>query len=107
MIVRHLHTVHALLSVLAQPTLEMQTLRAVLTVDGRFPTRRTWERRLRAIPTTLPAQIGCRGRALVALIQPWATCGRAAAIDSTLLRAHGGVWHKRDREAGPRPPHLD
>ena len=84
MIVRHLHTVHALLSVLAQPTLEMQTLRTVLTVDGRFPTRRTWERRLRAIPTTLPTQIRCLGQALVALIQPWATCGRAAAIDSTL-----------------------
>ena len=99
MIVRHLHTVHALLSVLAEPTPEMQTLRAVLTVDGRFPTRRTWERRLHTIPATLPAQIGCLGRALVASIQPWAMCGRAAAIDSTLLRARGGVWHKKDREA--------
>jgi hypothetical protein len=103
MIVRHLHTVHELLSVLAQPTPEMQTLRALLMVNGRFPTRRTWERRLQAIPATLPAQIGCLGRALVALIQPWATCGRAAAIDSTLLRARGGVWHKRDREAGIVP----
>jgi hypothetical protein len=103
MIVRHLHTVHALLSVLAQPTPEMQTLRAVLTVDGRFPTRRTWERRLQAIPATLPAQIGCLGRALVARIQPWARCGRAVAIDSTVLRARGGVWHKKDREAGIVP----
>jgi hypothetical protein len=103
MIVRHLHTVHALLSVLAQPTREMQTLRAVLTVDGRFPTRRTWERRLHTIPATLPAQIGCLGRALVARIQPWAMCGRAAAIDSTLWRARGGVWHKKDREAGLVP----
>jgi hypothetical protein len=103
MIVRHLHTVHELLSVLAQPTLEMQTLRTLLTVDGRFPTRRTWERRLRAIPATLPAQIGCLGRALVALIQPWARCGRAAAIDSTVLRARGGVWHQKDREAGIVP----
>jgi hypothetical protein len=73
MIVRHLHTVHELLSVLAQPTPEMQPLRALLMVNGRFPTRRTWERRLQAIPATLPAQIGCLGRALVALIQPWAT----------------------------------
>ena len=103
MMVRHLHTVHELLSVLAQPTLEMQTLRTLLTVDGRFPTRRTWERRLRAIPATLPAQIGCLGRALVALIQPWARCGRAAAIDSTGLRARGGVWHQKDREAGIVP----
>jgi hypothetical protein len=103
MIVRHLHTVHALLSVLAQPTPERQTLRALLTVDGRFPTRRTWERRLRAIPATLPAQIGGLGRALVAVIQPWAQCGRAAAIDSTVLRARGGVWHKKDRQAGIVP----
>jgi hypothetical protein len=103
MIVRHLHTVHALLSVLAQPTPEMQTLRALLTVDGRFPTRRTWERRLQAMPATLPAQIGCLGRALVAMIRPWTRCGRAAAIDSTVLRARGGVWHKKDREAGIVP----
>jgi hypothetical protein len=103
MIVRHLHTVHTLLSVLAQPTSEMQALRALLTVDGRFPTCRTWERRLQAVPMTLPAQIGCLGRALVAMIRPWASCGRAAAIDSTVLRARGGVWHKKDREAGIVP----
>lgn len=103
MIVRHVHTVHTLLSVLAQPTPEMQTLRARLTVDGRFPARRTWERRLQAIPGTRPAQSGCRGRALVALMQPWASCGRAAAIDSTVWRARGGVWHKKDRDAGVVP----
>ena len=103
MIVRHVHTVHTLLSVLAQPTPEMQTLRALLTVGGRFPARRTWERRLQAIPATLPAQIGCLGRALVSRIQPWARCGRAAAIDSTVLRARGGVWHKKDRDAGVAP----
>jgi hypothetical protein len=103
LIVRHVPTVHTLLSVLAQPTPEMQTLRALLTVRGRFPTRRTWERRLQAIPPTLPAHIGCLGRALVAMMQPWARCGRAAAIDSTVLRARGGVWHTTDREAGIGP----
>jgi hypothetical protein len=61
MIVRHLHKVHELLSVLEQPTAEMQALRAVLTIDRRYPARRTWERRLKAIPATLPAQIGCFG----------------------------------------------
>ena len=30
-------------------------------------------------------------------------CGRAVAIDSTVLRARGGVWHKKDREAGVVP----
>jgi len=103
MIVRHLHKVHELLSVLDQPTDEMQALRALLTERGRYPSRRTWERRLKAMPNTLPAQIGCLGRYLVALIQPWANCGRAVAIDSTVLRANGGVWHKKDREKGEVP----
>ncbi len=103
MIVRHLHKVHELLTVLEQPTAEMQTLRGLLTENGRYPSRRTWERRLKAMPDTLPRQIGCLGRYLVALIQPWATCGRAAAIDSTPLRGNGGVWHKKDREKGVVP----
>ncbi len=103
MIVKHLTTVYSLLSVLEQPSTEMQTLRQLLHEQGRFPTRRTWERRLQAMPSTLPAQIGLVGRLLVALIQPWATCGRAAAIDSTLLHANGGVWHKKDRDAGQVP----
>jgi hypothetical protein len=103
MIVRRLPTVHALLAVLDQPTPEMQTLRALLQEQGRYPSRRTWERRLQAIPATLPAQIGCLGRYLVALIDPWQQDGRAAAIDSTPLRACGGVWHQKDRQAGSVP----
>jgi len=103
MIVRHLHTVHELLSVLEQPTPEMQTLRGELCFEGHYPTRRTWERRLKALPDSLPAQIGCLGRYLLELIQPWVNCGRAAAIDSTVLRSRGGVWHKKDRESGEIP----
>ena len=103
MIVKHLQNVHELLSVLSQPTAEMQQLRAELTHEGRFPTRRTFERRLTAIPDSLPAQIGCLGRTLVQLIQPFSECGRAAAIDSTVLRARGGVWHKKDRASGVVP----
>ena len=103
MIVRHLHNVHELLSVLAQPTAEMQRLRDLLAEHGRFPARRTWERRLKALPETLPAQIGCLGRHLLELIQPWATSGRAVAIDSTVLRARGGVWHQKHREKGEVP----
>jgi hypothetical protein len=103
MIVRHLHSPGELLAVLQQPTDEMQTLRPLLTHNGRFPTRRTWERRLAALPATLPAQIGCLGRHLVSLIQPWRQHGCAAAIDSTVLRAKGGVWHKKHREAGVVP----
>jgi hypothetical protein len=103
MMVRHLHNVHELLSVLAQPTAEMQRLRPLLCEQGRFPARRTWERRLKAMPDTLPAQIGCLGRHLLDLIQPWRTSGRAVAIDSTILRARGGVWHQKHREQGELP----
>ena len=103
MIVRHLHKVNELLSVLAQPTAEMATLRALLHEQATFPSRRTWERRLQAIPQTLPAQIGCLGRHLLDLIQPWVSCGRAVAIDSTILRARGGVWHQKHREKGEIP----
>ena len=104
MIVRHLHTVHELLSVLEQPTQEMKQLRALLVEKGAYPTRRTFERRLAQLPQTLPAQIGCLGRHLVALIRPWSECGRAIALDSTVLRAKdGAVWHKKDKEAGKVP----
>jgi hypothetical protein len=104
MVLRQLATVHALVAVLDQPTPEMQHLRQLLMEDGRYPSRRTFERRLAAIPETLPAQIACLGRHLLALIQPWTDAGRAVAIDSTVVRAFGGaVWHKRDREAGQVP----
>jgi len=103
MIVRHLTTVHSLLAVLEQPTPEMEYLRSMLTQDGHYPSRRTWERRLNTIPDTLPAQIACLGRHLVDLIQPFAESGRAAALDSTILQARGGVWHKKHREAGEIP----
>lgn len=103
MIVKHLHKVHELLSVLNEPTFEMQQLRKLLTENERYPSRRTWERRLKGLPTSLPAQIGCLGRYLVELIAPWASCGRAVALDSTILRSNGGVWHKKDREQGKVP----
>ncbi len=103
MIVQHLQKVHELLAVLDEPTAEMQMLRNLLTEGGRYPTRRTWERRLKALPASLPAQIGCLGRYLVALIQPWLTCGRAVAIDSTILLANGGVWHQKHRAKGEVP----
>lgn len=103
MIVQHLHKVHELLTALDQPTAEMQALRALLTEGGRYPTRRTWERRLKQLPESLPAQIGCLGRYLVALMQPWLAHGRAVAIDSTILLANGGVWHQKHRAQGEVP----
>jgi hypothetical protein len=103
MVVRHLPTVHALLGVLTQPTAEMEQVRQLLSEEGRFPSRRTCERRLARIPEQLPAQIACLGSCLVALLVPWPSGGRAAAIDSTALVAKGGVWHRKHREAGIVP----
>ena len=91
-LIKHLSKVYELLGVLEQPTAEMRALRLLLTTqDGRYPSRRTFEWRLKAMPETLPPQIACLGQELVESIQPWARCGRAAALDSTLLRAQGGV----------------
>jgi hypothetical protein len=103
MILRRLHKVGELLAVLDEPTPEMRMVRKLLREKGRFPARRTFERRMRALPERLPAQIGCLGRHLVGLLVPWERSGRAVALDSTLLRARGGVWHKKDREAGVVP----
>jgi len=103
MIVRHLPKVHSLLAVVAEPTPQMSQLRQLLTEDGRFPSRRTWERRLKAIPQTLPGPDRLLGCYLVQLVKPWEECGRAAAIDSTPLRSKGGVWHKKHRQAGIVP----
>jgi hypothetical protein len=103
MLVRHLHRPGELLAVLNEPTAEMLAVRHLLLEQGHFPSRRTWERRLKRLPEALPAQIACLGHCLVAQIRPWATCGRAVAIDSTVLHARGGVWHAKHREQGVVP----
>jgi hypothetical protein len=104
MVIRRLYTAYSLLAFLDQDTDLTFSLRALITDEqGRFPSRRTWERRLQALPDDLPGLIGCLGRHLVRLMQPWGQNGRAAALDSTALRAKGGVWHKKHREAGVVP----
>lgn len=103
MIVRRLPTPHLLVAVLNEPTAEMAELRTLLSEHGRFPCRRTWERRLARVPDTLPAQIAWFGEHLAALIKPWQDGSPIAAIDSTVIRAHGGVWHKKHRDANLVP----
>ena len=103
MILRRLHRVGELLAVLEEPTPGMKMVRELLSEQGRFPTRRTFQRRLKALPERLPEQIGCLGRYLVEVLKPWESRGRAVALDSTVLQAKGGVWHKKDREAGIVP----
>ena len=103
MIIRHLSTAYAFLTLLAQDDPVAQQVRGLLREHGRFPTRRTWERRLAALPQPLPGLIGCFGRHLVAVLTPWASHGRAVAVDSTPWKTSGGVWHKKHKEQGEMP----
>jgi hypothetical protein len=103
MVLRRLYRVHELFSVLSEPSAEIAEIRALLFPDGKMPARRTFERRLKRLPTTLPALIACLGHHLVQLYQPWERCARAVAADSTTLRACGAPWHMNDRKAGVVP----
>ena len=103
MIVRRLHKVGELLAVLEEESAQMREVRQLLFEGGRFPSRRTFQRRLKTLPNSLPDQIGCLGRYLVEVLKPWESRGRALALDSTTLQAKGGVWHKKDKEAGIVP----
>src|SRR5215470_10355154 len=83
MIIRRLYSAYSLLAFLDQESELTHQLRQMLTEQGRFPSRRTWERRLAALPDSLPGLIGCLGRYLVSLLVPWGNQGGVAAVDST------------------------
>jgi hypothetical protein len=103
MIIRHLYSASALLAFLQQEDALSVRLREMLEENGRFPSRRTWERRLKTLPEHLPGLIGCLGKYLVEELHPFEGLGRAAAMDSTALKTGGGVWHKKHRESGEIP----
>jgi hypothetical protein len=103
MIIRRLYTAYSLLAFLEQDDYVAQQLKALLHEDGKFPSRRTWERRLAQLPANLPALIGYFGRHLVGVLKAWTDGGRAAAFDSTKLDTGGGVWHKKAKEKGEIP----
>jgi hypothetical protein len=103
MMIRRLYTADALLTFLEQEDTVARQWRPLLYAHGRFPTRRTWERRLTALPQHLPGWIGGFGRHLVALLTPWPSHGRAAAVDSPAWNTSGGVWHKKPKAPGEIP----
>jgi len=103
MIIRRLYSAYALLRFLEQDDPVPAELRRLLVANGQFPSRRTWERRLAALPATLPGLIGYGGRHLVELLKPWTHQGRAVSFDSTALATAGGVWHKKHRDLGEIP----
>ena len=103
MVARRLHTPHALLAFLEQDDLVATRVRECLLENGCFPSRRTWERRLNALPDDLPRTIAALGCWLVTALKPWGRRKHATALDSTALRTSGGQWHKKHREAGIVP----
>jgi hypothetical protein len=103
MTIRRLYSAASLLNFLAQETELTCQLRSVLTQNGHFPARRTWEQRLKTLPKSLPGLVGSLGRCLVDIVQPWQNSRRAVALDSTPLHAKGGVWHKKHRDRGEVP----
>jgi hypothetical protein len=106
MILRRLHKVGELLAVLQEDTPQMREVRQLLSEGGRFPSKRTFQRRLKALPNSLPEQIGALGRHLVEVLNPWESRGRAVALDSTTLQAKGGVWHKKDNRSRQSASHF-
>ena len=103
MIIRRLYSPHALLSFLEQDDCVAARVGELLAEDGQRPSRRTLERRLEALSDRLPHIIGLLGRCLVeAAVPDWERCP-VAAVDSTALKTCGGVWHRKDREAGVVP----
>jgi hypothetical protein len=103
MAMKGLPRVHEVYSVLRQFTPDIIELRALLFPNGKMPSRRTFERRLKRLPQHLPDWIAYLGEHLVSLYQPWQHSARAAAMDSTALRARGTVWHQKDRATGHVP----
>lgn len=62
-VMRRLYSASSLLAFLEQDTRLTQELRQLLqNPEGRFPTRRTGERRLKALPDRLAGLIGALGR---------------------------------------------
>ena len=100
MIVKRLHKVGELLAVLEEQTPQMQQVRQLLSEGGRFPSKRTFERRLKALPNSLPDQIGCLGRYLVEVLKPWESRGRAVALDSTTCRPKAEYGIRKTRKPG-------
>ena len=103
MIIRRLYSPHALLSFLEQDDIVAARVRELLAEGGRQPSRRTWERRLASLCDRLPKMIGLLGRCLVEAVLPEWDRTPVAAVDSTALKTCGGVWHRKDREAGVVP----
>jgi hypothetical protein len=69
-------------------------------VESYLPSRRTFDRRLKTISTDIKERITAMGNLFVSesLVKPY-----ILAVDSTLLRSKGKVWHASSMKKGIVP----
>lgn len=104
MTVLRLNKIYELLTTLEQNTPTMHALRAHLCHEDKLPNRRTFERRCARLTLRLPHLIARLAERILGCLDLFSQQGRAAALDSTVLRAKdGAVWHKKHKDAGLVP----
>jgi hypothetical protein len=107
MIIRRLHKVGELLAVLEENTSEMRSIRALLSEGGRFPSKRTFQRRLKALPEKLPEQIGSLGRHLVEVLKSPGRVGEERWLSTVpLCRQKVECGTRKTRGSRRCPPHI-
>ena len=72
--------------------------------DRRFPSRATYFRRYRRAHRFFRVAVRLQGERAVA---EGVTDPQHAAVDKSLIAAHGPPWHKQDRQAGKIPAGVD
>jgi hypothetical protein len=72
----------------------------------KIPSRRTFDRRLKIISTDIKERISAMGHLFV--VEGLVVDASITAVDSTLIKAKGCVWHKSSMEKGEVPcPGID
>ena len=77
-----------------------KVVRACGLSESHLPCRRTFDRRLKTVSIDIKERITTMGCLFVSegLVKPYIT-----AIDSTLIKANGKVWHKSSMDKGMAP----
>ena len=92
------NTLHAFLDIDCQYNRKLALACGLLTI----PSRRTFDRRLKTISTDVKERISAMGHLFVAA-EGFVADPTVTAIDSTLLKAKGHVWHTSSMKKGVVP----
>ena len=92
------NALHIFLNMDCHYNLKLALARGLLTI----PSRRTFDRRLKTISTDIKERISTMGNLFVAA-EGFIADPTISAIDSTLLKANGHLWHKSSMSKGVVP----